>query len=231
MINFAKPDNLTKNEADKLVHLIPYWEKAGILVSKKLNKWLIKFASEGKGYLKTIDINGDVTEQIFYNAINFANFYNIKINKIKANPKILKKFSKMIVQTTELMAICQAIKIITEFYSIIEKETVSEKRNLAISLLNDKNFKIFEQSKSEIMSQIGDDEYLDITFKEAAMFDGRIFESKNITFKVLSYLRLLSKKKKISESVLMNCNYSLFFSENFSWYLKKYLNNFIINIY
>ncbi|WP_338973000.1 hypothetical protein [Spiroplasma endosymbiont of Panorpa germanica] len=231
MINFVKPEILSQNEKQKLVHLAPYWEKDVTRISKKLNKWLFKFSAEGKGYLKPINPEENITDQLFYNGVNFSNFYNIKINKIKSNPKVLRKFSKMIAQTTELLALCHAVKIIADFYIKIEKSEVAKKRDLVIEMLNDKNYKVFQACKTEIMANIQDDEYIEIVYKKAIIIEGKIFDSSKITMEILSYLKLLFKKKKMSESNMINCNYSLFFSENFAWNLKKHLTNFISNIY
>ncbi|AHI53860.1 hypothetical protein SSABA_v1c04530 [Spiroplasma sabaudiense Ar-1343] len=230
MINFLKIEPLTEAENKTLIHLKPYWEKEAAKVVKNLNKWLKNFNAQDKGYLKIWTPENNSTSELIANAINFQNFYNIKIKTIKQNAKILNKFHKMIKQTVQLMAICNAIKIITKFYLEIERTEIENKPNFIISLINEKNMKLFENCKATLYQEIGADDFLDLKFKEVTVFDDRFFDTSLISIEILKYLRLLKKNKKITEANLLNSNYSLFVYENFSAFLKFYLKPFLSNI-
>ncbi|AGR41080.1 hypothetical protein [Spiroplasma taiwanense] len=208
MIRNYKSFNISKEDIQNLKNINPFWNKNVNKLIKKLKNWLIKFKKNPEDFKINFPVNYDQYNQLFKEIDNWIHFYNQKINLIKSNIKILRKFYKLIGDYVSLLGWTNFIEFICSFLNDIQKKEISNKKEYALLLLNSIIFKNFEIYKKEIFNILKEDDYIKILFERVFIPKNFILRIDIVCRNILKYAKILKKKNKITEDEFIGISVS-----------------------
>ncbi|ATZ18776.1 hypothetical protein ESOMN_v1c03940 [Williamsoniiplasma somnilux] len=200
MLEIYKLPKLSDNELSQLNYINPWWEKTlKKLVQKNLN-WIKRFNKDSNIFisLKPKEKIEDY-KKLFQAVNNMQTFFEPKIKQIKNELKMIKKFQKMISDYSLLLGTCWSIVIMIYYYRDFNSLEINNKRGHSIKVFNNKNLEFYDRFKKNIINTLGNNEVLDVIFKNENFNDGKLNDSSLIVNSIVKYASKLFKNKQLSK--------------------------------
>jgi hypothetical protein len=231
MINNLIVPTLTDADVDCLAYVNPYWAKEMNRYVNKATAWTHKFRGDYTHFELT-PVNSNSQLPYFTKKLaEYKNYIMQKYEMIATNLSFVRKFRNFVENYCVLIGITNSIKMIADYYRAMEHDNIDNKHAYLIQDANKTLWKWWQSYTTKIKSLIPNDEYLDIVFNDAILFDDRINSFEVYITKILVYCRRLLKKKKITENqfILMTMESIEFtaVASSFSYYA----SNFIKKVY
>ncbi|AKU79620.1 hypothetical protein [Spiroplasma turonicum] len=229
MIQYLKPFKINKNDIENIKNVRPFWDKEINKKVKNLKKWLLRFQKTDANFKLNMPHDYNDYINFFSEILSYNNFINQKTKQIKTSIKIYSKFYKMYLDYSFLLGWTKFIETLSIYYNNLKNEDVS---NLAIhylKLTNETLYKFLDIYKKEINKIIPEDEYINLLLDDIVINDKEILVVNEALDKIVKYVKLLYRKKKVDEKTLLKVSSStlelVYFNYSYSLYSYKLLKN------
>jgi len=225
MIENLKNRPKTINEKN-LAFVNSWWDKQLIKNTKTVKKYLTRF-NKTNLFLNIANFQKDAIN--YREFLDFSNktysFLLQKEKQISRELKVVQKLQKMIHAFGEQAGILANIQTIDEYFTIINKETVAKKKNLATNLGNNVILKFYEAYKAMNVKVLGKDdlikEKLATLFATDKITETNLFDV-SINIRVLfKFATLAFRTNKINKEEFASIYFNTIF---ISAYLSKFTN-------
>lgn len=199
MIDLFKVKELSEEETEFLKYVNPFWESSLNKKIKKLNRWLLKFSSNNDSFKLPLFYRHYDLINISKSLNNYRMFLSKKYELIKLSMRTLRKFNPFVHDFANCQGILSGIIAIIEYYQYILNNDISNKKDFSIELINNKIESYFINFKSKILSSFNQEQYIVDTLNTFLKPKKNITDTNNIVSLIFKYIRVMFKKKKITE--------------------------------
>lgn len=228
MFSNFKTNGFTEHDANNLKHVNPFWEKALNKIIKTLNKYSRKFNADQKAFHIEYASSYSKYDELFKSINNYQNFIGQKYELIRSSPRSARKFSSFFNNYSLALGILSGIKQISLYYDKIEIEDIANKKQLAISIVNDTILSTLDKYKAKVNAIIKEDQFLQMIYKRIVVPNNTIMIISLVITEINTYARMLFKKKKITEQDFIDLGLwtyqTMSFVNSISWIFARITN-------
>lgn len=189
-----------------LQHVNPWWEKDLKKLLKKQKNWLKKFQQKPELYFQKENYQIEDFTILFKNSQRYFEFYHQKMRQILKQPRILRKFQKWVFQVGNLTGFLWSFKNLSNFYNLLENETIPNKRERFLFITNDYMEGLWKRYQREATALLPENyrDYFQQLFQKINHDNKYLFNPSLILNRVLKDLDKLLQKQKISPEAEAN---------------------------
>ncbi|WP_031542868.1 hypothetical protein [Mesoplasma photuris] len=227
MIEVYKLPTYKEQDFKQLNHVLPWWEKELNKYIKKNKNWMRKFKINPDDHIPFNNIEEVTYSKAFKSINNYLNFATPKIEQIKSDAKLMKKFGKMITDYMTLLGFLHGILLIIEFYNDLDKEPIADRKKHILKMANTKNLFFFNRYKTEIYKIYPEHKILNDIFNSLVEKEDYLLEFKVFVIAITKYFTKLKKTKEISQEQIMQIVYLSYliisFNQSYNYLVKTLL--------
>ncbi|AEM68803.1 hypothetical protein [Mycoplasma putrefaciens] len=232
MVEIYKLKELNSSDLKAYSHINPWFEKRLNTLIIKNKKWIRNFGLNPNDYINFDDISFVSLDKAFKAINNYLNFFKPRVKKIISDKRLFKKFDQAIKNYVSLLAMCQAINTMIDFYLKMDYEIILNKQQtayqLANQILNDK----FERFSNEVLKIIPN-EYknnLKDLYNEKQDFANQLLNSSKFSSWTAKYAKALFSNNKIRETEFLKIIYFCYLEDEFNRSYSILLQEFIYKL-